>query len=229
MTNTHASRSVGKRVVGWGGHNFIDLTGKIFGRLTVIDRAPNVGRKTAWYVRCACGSGERIVKGCGLHSGRIISCGCLIAEAPSRKSPPMLTGPTALINMTNRRFGRLFALSRAANVGQDAAWHVRCDCGTETVALAADLRSSRTRSCGCVKHETGAKPLPRRLCCIEVGSESARAQYPQPGLLFKRYGHSSGVRTPAFGSARPRQWRPQLPRFGWYAIEGYRRLRACTG
>ena len=70
----------------------------------------------------------------------------------------MLTGPTALINMTNRRFGRLFALSRAANVGQDAAWHVRCDCGTETVALAADLRSSRTRSCGCVKHETGAIP-----------------------------------------------------------------------
>ena len=70
----------------------------------------------------------------------------------------MLTGPTALINMTNRRFGRLVALSRVANARQNAAWHVRCDCGTETVALATDLRSCRTRSCGCIKHEIGVIP-----------------------------------------------------------------------
>jgi hypothetical protein len=39
-----------------------------------------------------------------------------------------------------------------------------------------------------------------RLCCTEAGPESARAQFPQPSPLFKRYGHTSRVRAPAFGS-----------------------------
>jgi exodeoxyribonuclease V alpha subunit len=41
-------------------------------------------------------------------------------------------------------------------------------------------------------------------CCTEVSPASMRAQGPQPDLLFKRYGHSSGVRAAAFGSG-PRQ------------------------
>jgi hypothetical protein len=38
-----------------------------------------------------------------------------------------------------------------------------------------------------------------RLCCTEEGSGSAGTQFPLPNLLFTRYGHSSGVRTPASG------------------------------
>jgi hypothetical protein len=72
--------------------------------------------------------------------------------------------------------------------------------------------------------------LPRRcLCCTEVSPKSARAQYPQAHLLFKRYGHSSGVRTPASGSRQRQQWQPRSPRSGRCAIEAHRRSRACIG
>ena len=35
---------------------FIDLTGQKFGRLTVIDRAPNKNSRTAWNCLCDCGN-----------------------------------------------------------------------------------------------------------------------------------------------------------------------------
>jgi hypothetical protein len=58
------------------------------------------------------------------------------------------------------------------------------------------------------------------LCCMKVGHRGVWAQYPpQPSLLFKRYGHSSGIRAPAFGSAWQLQWRPRLDRC---AIEEHR-------
>lgn len=34
----------------------IDLTGQRFGRLTVIELAPNHGKKIAWRYRCDCGN-----------------------------------------------------------------------------------------------------------------------------------------------------------------------------
>jgi hypothetical protein len=46
-------------------------------------------------------------------------------------------------------------------------------------------------------------------------------------LLFKRYGHSSGVRTPAFGSGRRRRGQPRSPRSGRCAIEGHRQSPVC--
>jgi excisionase family DNA binding protein len=57
-----------------------DLRGKQFGRLTVLDRAPNGKWGSAcWRVRCECGQ-ERIVRGSNLRSGNTRSCGCLDAE-----------------------------------------------------------------------------------------------------------------------------------------------------
>src|SRR5271166_4509044 len=46
-----------------------------------------------------------------------------------------------------------------------------------------------------MKRNRGTERL-RGLCCMDVGHEGARTQLPQPNLLFKRYGHSSGVRAP---------------------------------
>lgn len=62
----------------------IDLTGRVFGRLTVIGRAPNRGRHVYWVCVCRCGA-ERSVKGDHLKGERIVSCGCLSAEASSRR------------------------------------------------------------------------------------------------------------------------------------------------
>lgn len=65
-------------------HNFIDLTGKKYGRLTVKSRAPNYTdkkRKTkaCWNCQCDCGT-LKIVRSGDLRSGRTKSCGCWNSE-----------------------------------------------------------------------------------------------------------------------------------------------------
>jgi hypothetical protein len=60
---------------------FIDLTGKKFGRLTVIGRSPQNGKQgqPRWDCACECGE-ERTVVGNNLKSGNTNSCGCLDRE-----------------------------------------------------------------------------------------------------------------------------------------------------
>jgi hypothetical protein len=60
--------------------NFIDLTGKTFGRLTVIKRVENRGKRLYWLCECSCGN-EKIVCGTDLRGGVTKSCGCLQTEA----------------------------------------------------------------------------------------------------------------------------------------------------
>lgn len=62
----------------------IDLTGKQFGRLTVISRADDQisgsgYRRAMWLCVCECGN-EKVVSGRHLRSGAIRSCGCLLSE-----------------------------------------------------------------------------------------------------------------------------------------------------
>lgn len=59
--------------------SFIDRTGAVFGRLTVIRRAPNRGRHVYWVCLCACGTVVE-VKGDHLKSGATSSCGCFKVE-----------------------------------------------------------------------------------------------------------------------------------------------------
>lgn len=60
-------------------HNFKDLAGMRFGRLTVIRFACREKRTTKWACRCDCGS-ERIVHSHSLMRGRTTSCGCYNRE-----------------------------------------------------------------------------------------------------------------------------------------------------
>ena len=53
---------------------FEDLTGQVFGQLTVIERAENKGKQPAWRCRCECGN-EVIVQAGNLKHGQQ-TCGC---------------------------------------------------------------------------------------------------------------------------------------------------------
>lgn len=57
----------------------IDLTGRRFGRLVVIDQAPHKRGLVAWNCRCDCGN-MTIKTGSDLKSGRCNSCGCIRKE-----------------------------------------------------------------------------------------------------------------------------------------------------
>jgi hypothetical protein len=61
---------------------FIDLTGSIFGRLTVLDRAAenDPQRKPRWVCMCSCGK-TTTVRRSDLRKGATSSCGCYMVES----------------------------------------------------------------------------------------------------------------------------------------------------
>lgn len=58
---------------------FKSLDGQVFGRLTVLAQAENVGKRTMWTCRCECGQIKH-VQGHNLVKGTTRSCGCLMRE-----------------------------------------------------------------------------------------------------------------------------------------------------
>lgn len=62
----------------------IDLTGKRFGRLTVLERAPNRGKKVRWLCKCDCGN-TAVVYASALKQGDTSSCGCYNVEISTQR------------------------------------------------------------------------------------------------------------------------------------------------
>lgn len=63
---------------------FIDLTGREFGRFTVLRRTENNRHnQPQWLCRCSCGV-EKVIRGSGLTSGQSRSCGCLNSDVRRR-------------------------------------------------------------------------------------------------------------------------------------------------
>ena len=52
----------------------IDLTNQKYGKLTVIEKAPNIGDRTAWLCKCDCGN-IKIIRTKELRNGIVKSCG----------------------------------------------------------------------------------------------------------------------------------------------------------
>lgn len=72
-------------------HNFVDLTGKVFGRWTVlglgkIEQRKDGKRRALWLCRCECGT-ERLVFGGSLTYGSSVSCGCYRQELSYGREP----------------------------------------------------------------------------------------------------------------------------------------------
>lgn len=68
------------------GKRRIDLTGRTFGRLTVIQFAGTNKRGSyMWLCECECGN-TKVVDGADLRRGGTKSCGCLAAENTSRRT-----------------------------------------------------------------------------------------------------------------------------------------------
>lgn len=116
--------------------NFIDLTGQRFGRLVVIkESGRKKDRSIKWLCKCDCGK-ETVTAGYELRSGRVTSCGCIKYDK---------------FDLSGQRIGRLTVLEKVGtNKNQKAIYNCVCDCGTEKIITAGDLKSGRVISCGCV-------------------------------------------------------------------------------
>lgn len=129
-----------------------DLTNRIFGRLTVT----GIGtRKDArihyWVTQCECGSVQE-VRADKLKLGATKSCGCLRKElgksiaAKARKSKK----PAKAKDLTGKRFGKLVVQLRV-NGTNPIKWECLCDCGYPATVRGGNLKSGRTKSCGCLR------------------------------------------------------------------------------
>lgn len=67
------------------GNRFQDLTGKKFGRLTVLGLGESLRKVLRWDCRCECG-GKALVHGASLKSGNTQSCGCVQRERTGNTS-----------------------------------------------------------------------------------------------------------------------------------------------
>jgi hypothetical protein len=58
------------------------------------------------------------------------------------------------LKLVGQQFGRLLVLARAENnKHRQTRWLCRCQCGVETIVAASQLRTGRSRSCGCLRRE----------------------------------------------------------------------------
>lgn len=64
--------------------NFIDITGKKYGRLTVLKEAGTRKWKVYWLCLCECGKTKEI-NGGALKNGKTKSCGCLRSEVTAKR------------------------------------------------------------------------------------------------------------------------------------------------
>ena len=139
-----------------------DLTGKRFGRLTVVERVDNKDDAVRYLCRCDCGN-EVVVRAASLMANFTKSCGCLKNELSSERFSLKLDG---------RKFGKLTVVKRAGTfVGSDGSkysqWECLCDCGTTVVVVGHSLVSGRVTSCGCTASK-GEEEVRRALNKMKV-------------------------------------------------------------
>lgn len=120
---------------------YIDLTGKRFGKLSVIKREGSTDGKRKfplWLCKCDCGN-TCLRTASHLKSDYTNTCGA----CPDEKE-----------DLSGRKYGRWTVIKRAENKHRKTAYLCRCDCGTERVVTADTLLNGRSLSCGCMQKET---------------------------------------------------------------------------
>lgn len=134
---------------------FQDISGQRFGRLTVLHRGVNRGRRIVWVCQCDCSPEAKVpVLIAELRSGQARSCGCLRADRAESRRP----------NLAGKEFGRWLVLKQAPKKGKARHWVCQCSCpaGTVRTVCTRNLVSGASRSCGCIrsKPKENSEPLP---------------------------------------------------------------------
>lgn len=128
----------------------LDLTGQIFGRLTVLYKTEK--RKNGsviWHCKCECGNE------CDISAGNLTrttkptrSCGCLHIDSAAEQ------GKKSALDLTNQKFGKLTVLEPTTQrAGSFIIWKCKCDCENICYINSSNLKRKLTQSCGCLKSQ----------------------------------------------------------------------------
>lgn len=131
-------------------HTIQDLTGLVFGELTVMSRNETEQRqkRTYWWCRCSCGK-TLSVKGEYLRAGRSKSCGCMRKHSDPKQTYIVEPG-VRVANMIGRESGELVVVAFSRKNGKHSFWQCLCSCGESSVVRSDNIIEKSTRSCGCV-------------------------------------------------------------------------------
>lgn len=87
-----------------------------------------------------------------------------------------------LIDLRNKKFGRLSVLHRGEGKHTCAYWVCKCDCGNITTVAGSSLNKGHTKSCGCLRTDTNKKK-----------------KYTQSNAHLKKHGHCPrGKKSPEY-------------------------------
>lgn len=129
-----------------------DLTGQVFGRLTIIypleERSKN--RDIIWHCKCRCGN-EIDVPYTRLKNGITKSCGCLQDENR------VIIGKNNKKDLVGQIFGRLTVLEDSGQrYDNNVLWRCQCECGNKPLIKGTSLLHG-VKSCGCLKSKGEAR------------------------------------------------------------------------
>jgi hypothetical protein len=148
----------------------LDLTGQVFGLLTVIrlDRLGSHGKE--YWCKCQCGN-EKLYRGSTLTSGTVKGCGC--QRNKNRDHPSHLHIPNTKIRAAQGR--QEWYKGKAHGKVGEIHWRLtienvrlssdcrrydmecRCECGETTIQCYSDIKIGRVKSCGCHQREMASK------------------------------------------------------------------------
>lgn len=139
----HAGRSANTNPVEKERPAMINLIGKKFGRLTVLEFADMQAGRSRYLCQCECGK-TKIVRGDSLTIGDTKSCGCY---------------RRVMMDLIGKKFGRLTVLDFVDARHRNARWLCQCECGRNKVISGYSLKSGDTKSCGCYRAQSLVKRL----------------------------------------------------------------------
>lgn len=123
---------------------FKDLTGKTFGKLTVLQpdfKGNDKRKRNRWICKCLCNKTVS-VRGENLCQGCVKSCGCLKNENQSSRK-----------DLRGMKFGNLTVISKAKSSFRGGRmrtmWNCECPCGNIFPVLTNSLTSGTLVSCKC--------------------------------------------------------------------------------
>ena len=124
--------------------NKLDLTGNVFGRLTVLGdvRKRTNNGKVLWHRLCECGT-VTFVRGDHLLSGKISSCGCLNEEKKHERFK----------DLSNTETDNFKIIDIAYSKNQRVYWNCICkNCGNHVELQSNQI--DRYSSCGCKQNRS---------------------------------------------------------------------------
>jgi hypothetical protein len=137
--------------------NFIDMTGRKYGKLTVVKKVRKASNgDTIWLCLCECGKETEVFGGNLRRKNRSTqSCGDCLRFIPQvyKETNYGLRG-NGFIDITGQIFGRLTVVTLAGyNKDNKYVWTCKCSCGNQKDIVGNVLRDGRVTSCGCYRIE----------------------------------------------------------------------------